>query len=90
VAGELVIIPDNDTMTEIHRHANDSAIAVFHVCIAETGEPQSVELVRASCFPRWELEIAHTVMNTWRYAPFTSNGAPQPVCTHVTFAYAQR
>jgi protein TonB len=89
IAGDKLIAPDDDTKVEITKSGKDRIVASFKLCLADDGKIVQVSLLKSSGFPAYDQKIMTTIRTTWGYRPYLVNGQPQPVCTAVTFIYAQ-
>jgi hypothetical protein len=63
-------------------------IGTFKLCITTAGAIGSVKALRSTGFARYDQMIEAELRN-WKYKPFWINGLPTPVCSSVTFRYAQ-
>src|SRR5205085_3058245 len=89
IAGDKVILPDEETKTEITRSGKDKIIGSFKLCVTPDGNVASVNMLKATRFEKYDVKIMRE-MRTWRYRPYLVNGKAVPVCTAVTFIYSQR
>jgi hypothetical protein len=92
IDGSKMIVPDDTTKTDIASHGEPprQIVAAVRVCLDATGGIDQVALVQSSNFAAYDTKIVDTIRNTWRYKPYTVNGVPKSVCTHVTFIYTQK
>jgi protein TonB len=89
IAGDKLIVPDDDTKVDITKSGKDKLVASFKLCVADDGAIAQVSMLKCSGFPAYDQKIMTTIRTTWAYRPYVVNGQPQPVCTAVTFIYAQ-
>jgi hypothetical protein len=72
ISGTKMVAPDDATKTAINVYAMGRVTAVFKVCIDETGAVAHADLVRTSCFPRYDAQLA-ALIATWKYEPITDS-----------------
>jgi hypothetical protein len=89
IAGDKVILPDDPTKTAITRSQKERVIASLKLCVDVTGKVSQVKLLKSSGFPDYDRKL-EAGMNTWAYRPYVVDGKAIPVCTAVTFIYAQK
>lgn len=89
VAGTMYIQPDHGTKLQMSRDQRRRVRATVRMCLSARGHVASTRLVRSSGYPGYDSLLLAT-MQGWRYQPYLVDGAPAPVCTHVTFIYDQR
>jgi hypothetical protein len=87
--GRTTILPDDDTRRAIAVQGVTRTCPWFKLCLDERGVPAAIEVLRPSCFPRYEAQIMAT-MREWRYSPFMIDGVAVRVCTRITLCYSQR
>lgn len=87
-SGNTLIIPDDQTKTEMRDRGVIETTASFRLCLGVDGVPMSVTRVSSSCFPRYDERI-RTTIETWRYSPYAVDGVPVEVCTGINFLYRQ-
>ena len=87
IAGDKVITPPDDVKAQMP--SPGPIKASFKLCLADTGEPSDVVMLRSSGFPAYDAKIARE-LHTWKYHPYQPNGQPIAVCTAITFVYSQR
>jgi len=90
VAGEKMIVPDDNTKTEIQRSGKDKLIGSFKLCLNLSGEVTSVTMLKSTGFPAYDGKIQGKMRGEWKYRPYAVNGKAVPVCTAVTFIYSQK
>jgi len=88
-SGRTSIAPDEDTRRAIHIAGVTRTCPWFRICLDPSGVPSHVDVLRTSCFPRYDGQIVDTILQ-WRYSPFEINGAAVAVCTSVVLCYSQR
>ena len=88
ISGQRVIIPDNETRKAIHAMHVARTSPAFKLCLDTTGTPTTIDLLRSSCFPRYDADLA-SKMSEWRYSPYLKDGVAVSVCTAITFIYNQ-
>ncbi|MEO8552979.1 MAG: hypothetical protein ABI678_23565 [Kofleriaceae bacterium] len=89
IAGTKMIVPDDKTRTAIEASGREKVIASLKLCLDSTGAVSLVKLIRSSGFTAYDQLLDHE-MHGWKYKPYVDHGAAIPVCTAVTFIYAQR
>ena len=89
IAGEKVIVPDDETKARIMESKKDKVIGAFKLCISATGAVASITTLKSTGYPAYDGRIDRE-MRKWKYTPYLVNGTPQPVCTAITFIYAQK
>jgi protein TonB len=89
LAGDKVIVPDDDTKKQILKSGKDKIIGSFKLCITKFGDVSAVTMLKSSGFPAYDQKIQRG-MQTWKYRPYVVNGKDVPVCTAVTFIYSQK
>ena len=90
IAGDKLIVPDDDTKTAIHQSSIARTVGTFRVCLDTSGAVVDVEIVKPTNFAAYDARIITTIKDTWRYKPYMVDGVPKDVCTRVTFIYSQR
>lgn len=88
IAGEKSIVPDDQTRTELQAAGTQRLVGTFELCLDRAGGVSSVSVVKTTGAARYDEKIL-TKMGEWRYKPFIDAGVAVPVCTAVTFIYAQ-
>ena len=88
IAGPKQIWPDDATKTAIYKAHVSRVVGQLRVCIDETGHVESVLPMQSTGFADYDRRLIAGV-RLWRYSPYQVDGAPVPVCTSVTFIYAQ-
>lgn len=88
IAGDKSILPNAATRDEIRKSGKDKVVGAFKLCIDSRGAPTSVSKLKRTGFEAYDRDI-DAGMKTWRYKPYVVNGKPVPVCTAITFIYAQ-
>jgi hypothetical protein len=78
-------LPAGARMIAIRDHVNNIVFGVA-LCVSVTGEPTSVQLLKASEFNDANDKIVADVQ-AWRFHPYLVAGKPTPVCTRVVFVY---
>jgi hypothetical protein len=89
LAGDKLIVPDDKTKEAIQKAGKDKIVASYKLCLSSNGSVTTVTQLKSSGFPDYDAKIKAGI-KTWRYRPYVINGAPAPVCTAVTFIYAQK
>jgi TonB family protein len=84
IAGDKLVVPDNNTKDAIMESGVGSVIGSFKLCLDEAGAVASVTTLRPTGFEAYDRTI-HAAMKKWRYQPATTK-----ICTAVTFIYSQR
>jgi hypothetical protein len=88
IAGEMTIVPDDQTKTAISRARKRRLVGSFKLCITTEGQVASVVMLKSTGFSSYDQKIKRELY-TWRYSPFRIDGRPESVCTAVTFIYSQ-
>jgi TonB family protein len=89
IAGETQIHPSTATRSMMMR-ANDLSVkAVILLCIAADGRVASATLQRSTRYDDYDQALL-SEMHTWRYRPYTVNGAVVPACGIVNFNYSMK
>jgi TonB family protein len=90
IAGDKNIVPDDATRSEIQRAGKERIVTSWKLCIDETGAATEVKVLKPSGFAAYDAKIERA-MKAWKYQPFEAPvGRVVPVCTAVTFIYAER
>ncbi len=90
IAGKRAIVPDDATKTLITASKKAKVIGSFKLCIDVNGAVTNVTLLKSTGFAAYDQKLA-TEMKSWAYKPYRdSNQVAKPVCTAVTFIYAQQ
>ncbi len=89
IAGDKLIVPDDDTKVEITASGKDKLVASFKLCLGTDGAITQVSMLKTSGFAAYDQKIMFTIRNSWKYRAYVVNGNPSPVCTAVTFIYSQ-
>lgn len=87
--GKRAIVPDAETQEAIAEMGVRDVVGTFKLCITATGAIGSIRTLKSTGFSRYDQTIEHELRN-WKYKPIWINGVPTPVCSSVTFRYAQR
>jgi hypothetical protein len=88
-SGRTAIKPDEDTRRAMAIENVTRTCPWFKLCLDEGGVPRLTEVLRPSCFPRYDAQIMAT-MRGWRYSPYSVDGVAVKVCTRITLCYSQR
>jgi hypothetical protein len=88
ISGETMIEPDTQTQFEMQAVGVDQTSAAFQLCLDTTGTPIAVERLSSTCFPRFDERLRTTIF-TWRYSPYSLDGAPKTVCTRLNYVYVR-
>ena len=88
ISGETQIAPPDVVATAISRDGATRVIGTFKMCLDERGEVANVTTLKSTKYAGYDDEIKRT-MRTWRYRPYLIGGSAAPVCSVVTFSYAQ-
>jgi len=88
ISGRTQIVPDDDTRMAIKRTGVAKTCPWFKLCLDDQGVPTRIDVIRASCFPRYDADVVDA-MRDWRYTPYSIGGTPVPVCTSITICYSQ-
>lgn len=88
VAGKTLLAPEDDTKVEIQQSGRTRIVGTFKVCIDATGHVDTITPVQLTGFPAYDRTIV-TGIRQWVYPPYLAGGQPTPVCTVVSFIYAQ-
>jgi hypothetical protein len=88
-SGNKNILPDDATKTKIAEDGKDKVISSWKLCIATSGVVTTVKQIRSSGYPAYD-KLIESEMTKWSYNPYKVNGKAVPVCTAVTFIYAQK
>lgn len=86
ISGARLVYPDNETNSEMRRAHVRETRPEFKLCLDAAGVPEKVEMLRSSCFPRYDAKINAT-MRDWRYSPYMIDGVGARVCTSITFVF---
>lgn len=89
ISGSRYIVPDDETKTAIQRSRKRKLVGSFKLCLTEDGRISKVELLKPTGFPAYDATLMQEMWR-WRYRPYEVDGKQVPVCTRVTFIYAQR
>ena len=89
IAGDKLIVPDQNTKELIHRSDVKKIVGTFRLCIDETGHAESALPMKSTGFAKYDVTILNG-MRQWVYTPYLVDGEAVPVCTPVTFIYSQR
>lgn len=87
--GDLQIVPDAATKKAIKAAHKTRVAATYELCIDRTGAVAQVIRLESSGFKDYDAKI-DAAMHGWAYQPYVVDGEAQPVCTAVTFVYAQK
>lgn len=89
IAGDKVILPDENTKLAILDSGRERVIGAFKLCIDEAGRVSEVKAIRSTKVPSYDRTLLQA-MRAWRYRPYRINGKALAVCTAVTFIYSPR
>ncbi len=89
IAGSKMIVPDDETKSQIAQLRVRKITGTFRLCLDEAGRVESVLPMTSTGFPAYDRNILAGIA-LWRYSSYTVDGEPVPVCTAVTFIYSQR
>ena len=88
IAGDPVVSPDAASMDGMRESHLSRVSATAKICLGTDGVPTTIDVVRSSCFPRWDARIVDAI-KLWRYAPpYAADGTALAICTHVNFIFA--
>ena len=85
VRGTTQILPDPEDAAALQQ-GGKRAVAVYKLCLDETGAVSQVRLLKSSGRPAYDQKIERA-MRDWAYRPFLVNNVASPVCTAITFVY---
>ena len=88
ISGETQIQPPDLVRTAMARDGATRVIGTFKICLSERGEVVNITMLKSTKYAGYDDEIKRT-MRTWRYRPYLIGGSAAPVCSVVTFSYAQ-
>lgn len=86
ISGETQLHPSTTTQNVMLRDGVNHVSGTIQVCITTDGGVASTSLVRSTKYSDYDATLLSEV-RTWRYQPYTLNGAPVPACSYVTFNY---
>ena len=86
VAGETQLHPSEATQNLMIRSGTSHASGTVKVCISAAGDVSSAVMTRSTTYDEYDATILSAV-RSWRYRPYTIDGAPVPACSFVTFHY---
>ena len=89
VSGEYRIQPDMETKRQIQRAGARRISGTFKVCLDASGHVASMQTVRSTGFVGYDQKIQREISHLV-YKPYVDEGRPVPVCTGLTYIYAQR
>ena len=89
VAGDRMLVPDDDTKVVIQKMRVTRVIGTFRVCLDEAGGVESVLPMKSTGLPTYDRVLVAGIYR-WKYTPYMIDGQPVPVCTAITFIYSQR
>jgi hypothetical protein len=89
IAGDKVILPPSIVKFEMVQAGQRKLVASVKLCLDSTGLPSAVTMLKSSGYRAYDHLLRRTIED-WRYRPFEIDGKPVPVCTAVTFIYAQK
>lgn len=85
--GETNILPDDDTKIAIAKAGKTKVVGLFKLCVDTSGAIASIDRLKSTGFAAYD-QLIEQKIHDWRYKPFLIDGKPAPVCTAVTFIYA--
>jgi hypothetical protein len=88
VEGPKLIIPDDQTKTEIQRSGRERVTSIVKMCLDEAGHVDSARPLQLTGFPAYDKKIIAGI-RTWVFRPYLTAGKPTAVCTVVSFTYSQ-
>jgi len=88
VSGDKAVVPGDHTKVEIQSSGNARITGTFKLCADATGHVVSATAARSTGWPDYDLKIIRAV-SRYAYEPFIADGRAIPVCSNITFIYAQ-
>lgn len=89
ISGEKAVVPDDADKMRIRNSPHGRWRGRFRVCVDDTGVVESVLPLELTGLPGYDRKLVAAI-HDWRYTPYQVDDVPVPVCTQVTFVYAQR
>lgn len=89
IAGEPRILPPEVVRRRMLRSGQRSTRAVLKMCLDRSGRVVETTVLSSSGHPEYDRALRLGV-RTWRYHPYTIDGARVAVCTALTFVYEMR
>jgi hypothetical protein len=86
--GSVAIYPGDNVKAFLKQQQIGRVVAMFELCIDETGTPRKIEILKSSCMKEYD-DLITTTMSAWRYSPYQVDGEAVPICTAVNFIYNQ-
>ena len=89
LAGDTQIHPPTTVKTQMQRGGRDRVAGTVKLCLDARGSVASVAMIGTTKYSAYDAVLLDKV-RTWRYRPYTVNGAAVPACSTVTFQYSMR
>jgi hypothetical protein len=89
IKGDARILPGAATKKAIKKSKKKQITATYELCIDRTGAVAQVIQLASSGVASYDATI-DAAMHGWGFKPYVVAGEAQPVCTAVTFVYAQK
>lgn len=87
--GNKVLVPDDDTKSEMAAYSPARWIGTFALCVDEAGHVGDLLMTKSTRSAAYDAKILREVAR-WEYEPYIDDGKPVPVCTTITFIYSQK
>jgi TonB family protein len=87
-AGDPQIRPPSSTTTAMLRDGKAQVTALVRMCLDRSGRVIDATVVTSSGYADYDARL-RTGVKRWRYQPYSANGRPIAICTHITFVYRQ-
>jgi cysteine-rich repeat protein len=89
ISGETQIQPSSSTQSQMLRDGADRVRGSVKLCIGTDGAITSTALVASTKYADYDDHLLAAV-RSWRYQPYTVNGAAVPACSIVSFIFTPR
>ncbi len=86
-SGTTQVHPPDVVKNQMLRDGKDRSVAVLKICVSETGDVTSVNVLNSTRYPAFDERLIGAVHN-WTYKPYAAKGRNVKVCGTVTFIYS--
>jgi protein TonB len=87
ISGNTQIHPSPMVKKEISADGKQQVVGVVKVCLSASGTIASATMLSSTKYPPYD-EALLAGVRSWRYRPYTIDGAAVPACSAVSFVYS--
>ena len=89
ISGDTQIRPSSSSQSRMSRDGQSDVIGSVQLCISTDGSIASASTVKTTRYDDYDQALLEAV-RSWRYRPYTVNGAAVKACSVVSFHYVIR